>query len=223
MSSEDCLFCKIVAGDIPADVVQSTDRAVAFRDINPQAPTHVLVIPRSHHAERRRAGRRRAGASAHLVERRRRSRGGRRGRGLPAGLQHRRGRRADGVPHAPAPAGRPADDLAARLIRARSSTNLRVLSTGSRKTASSRTRPRGGTCGAGRGWRPARSRHPRRCSGPAPFAGCPAGMGEPVPRRARGDRLGRRTDPGSSPPAYGAITGSPWNDGSVTWSGRSSG
>ena len=50
MSSDDCLFCKIVAGDIPADVVQSTDRAVAFRDINPQAPTHVLVIPRSHHA-----------------------------------------------------------------------------------------------------------------------------------------------------------------------------
>src|SRR5688500_7763670 len=46
----DCLFCKIVAGDIPADVVHSTDTTVAFRDIEPQAPTHVLVIPRSHHA-----------------------------------------------------------------------------------------------------------------------------------------------------------------------------
>lgn len=45
----DCLFCSIVAGDIPADVVLSTDHIVAFRDIAPQAPTHVLVIPREHH------------------------------------------------------------------------------------------------------------------------------------------------------------------------------
>ncbi len=50
MSNEDCLFCKIVAGDVPADVVRTTDHVVAFRDINPQAPTHVLVIPRSHQA-----------------------------------------------------------------------------------------------------------------------------------------------------------------------------
>jgi histidine triad (HIT) family protein len=47
----DCLFCKIVAGDIPADLVASTDTAVAFRDVNPQAPTHALVVPRSHHAD----------------------------------------------------------------------------------------------------------------------------------------------------------------------------
>jgi histidine triad (HIT) family protein len=46
----DCLFCKIVAGDLSADVVRSTDTAVAFRDVNPQAPTHVLVVPREHHA-----------------------------------------------------------------------------------------------------------------------------------------------------------------------------
>jgi histidine triad (HIT) family protein len=45
----DCLFCKIVAGEIPADVVHETETAVAFRDIEPQAPTHVLVIPRNHH------------------------------------------------------------------------------------------------------------------------------------------------------------------------------
>lgn len=45
----DCLFCKIVAGDIPADVVTESARTIAFRDINPQAPTHVLVIPRDHH------------------------------------------------------------------------------------------------------------------------------------------------------------------------------
>jgi len=44
----DCLFCKIVAGDIPATKVLETDGALAFRDLNPQAPTHVLVIPKEH-------------------------------------------------------------------------------------------------------------------------------------------------------------------------------
>jgi histidine triad (HIT) family protein len=47
----DCLFCKIVAGEIPADVVASTDRAIAFKDIDPQAPVHVLVVPREHHGD----------------------------------------------------------------------------------------------------------------------------------------------------------------------------
>ena len=47
----DCLFCKIVDGEIPADVVAQTDEAVAFRDVNPQAPTHALVVPRSHFAD----------------------------------------------------------------------------------------------------------------------------------------------------------------------------
>jgi histidine triad (HIT) family protein len=51
MSESDCLFCKIVAGEIPADVVASTDRALAFRDIDPKAPVHVLVIPREHHRD----------------------------------------------------------------------------------------------------------------------------------------------------------------------------
>ncbi|MFF4773584.1 histidine triad nucleotide-binding protein [Microtetraspora fusca] len=46
----DCLFCKIVAREIPADIVLETERALAFRDVNPQAPTHVLVVPKSHHA-----------------------------------------------------------------------------------------------------------------------------------------------------------------------------
>jgi histidine triad (HIT) family protein len=45
----DCLFCRMVTGEIPADVVYRTDRVLAFRDINPQAPTHVLVIPQDHH------------------------------------------------------------------------------------------------------------------------------------------------------------------------------
>ncbi|MET9517788.1 histidine triad nucleotide-binding protein [Streptomyces sp. NPDC002994] len=47
----DCLFCKIAAGEVPADVVRETATTVAFRDINPQAPTHVLVIPRVHHPD----------------------------------------------------------------------------------------------------------------------------------------------------------------------------
>ena len=49
MSDPDCLFCKIVAGDIPADIIAESDTALAFRDVNPQAPTHVLVIPREHY------------------------------------------------------------------------------------------------------------------------------------------------------------------------------
>ena len=44
----DCLFCKIVAGDIPGDIVAETDGTVAFRDISPQAPLHALVVPRTH-------------------------------------------------------------------------------------------------------------------------------------------------------------------------------
>ncbi len=44
----DCLFCSIVSGNIPADVVHRDGRTVAFRDINPQAPVHVLVVPTRH-------------------------------------------------------------------------------------------------------------------------------------------------------------------------------
>lgn len=47
----DCLFCRIVAGDVPADHVHETARVLAFRDINPQAPTHVLVIPKDHYPD----------------------------------------------------------------------------------------------------------------------------------------------------------------------------
>lgn len=52
----DCLFCRIVAGEIPADVVHETERTLAFRDLAPQAPTHVLVVPREHHADVAAAG-----------------------------------------------------------------------------------------------------------------------------------------------------------------------
>lgn len=44
----DCLFCRIVAHEIPSDVVHEDDAVLAFRDINPKAPTHVLVIPKAH-------------------------------------------------------------------------------------------------------------------------------------------------------------------------------
>lgn len=47
----DCLFCAIAAGQIPATRVLESDRTLAFRDLNPQAPTHVLVIPKEHHAD----------------------------------------------------------------------------------------------------------------------------------------------------------------------------
>lgn len=50
-AQDDCLFCKIVAGDVPATVVRETETTVAFRDINPQAPTHVLVIPKAHYPD----------------------------------------------------------------------------------------------------------------------------------------------------------------------------
>ncbi len=48
MSAADCLMCRIVAGEITPDIVARTDTSIAFRDINPQAPTHVLVIPNRH-------------------------------------------------------------------------------------------------------------------------------------------------------------------------------
>ncbi len=48
MSDADCLFCKIVSGDIPNDTVAETETVLAFRDIAPKAPVHVLVVPKTH-------------------------------------------------------------------------------------------------------------------------------------------------------------------------------
>jgi histidine triad (HIT) family protein len=45
----NCLFCRIITGEMSADMVRETDRTVAFRDINPHAPLHVLVMPRAHY------------------------------------------------------------------------------------------------------------------------------------------------------------------------------
>ena len=46
--SGDCLFCKIIAGEIPAKIVHEDELSIAFEDVNPQAPTHILIIPRKH-------------------------------------------------------------------------------------------------------------------------------------------------------------------------------
>src|SRR3982750_3333763 len=48
MAAEDCIFCKIIDGEIPADIIFDDDSCVAFNDISPQAPTHVLIVPREH-------------------------------------------------------------------------------------------------------------------------------------------------------------------------------
>lgn len=48
MSEPDCLFCRIVANEIPADFIEHDGHSIVIRDINPQAPTHLLVIPREH-------------------------------------------------------------------------------------------------------------------------------------------------------------------------------
>ena len=51
MTDPTCVFCRIVAGEIPSTVVAETARTLAFRDLSPAAPVHVLVVPRDHHAD----------------------------------------------------------------------------------------------------------------------------------------------------------------------------
>ncbi len=66
-SSPDCLFCKIAAGIVPASVVYEDETMVAFRDIHPQAPTHILVIPRAHLASLNEVTRENAGSLASIL------------------------------------------------------------------------------------------------------------------------------------------------------------
>jgi histidine triad (HIT) family protein len=66
--SEDCLFCKIVSGDVPAEIVHESETTLAFRDLNPQAPTHVLVIPRSHYPNAAALAEGDPETAAHLLE-----------------------------------------------------------------------------------------------------------------------------------------------------------
>ena len=63
----DCIFCRIVAGEIPAQLAHQDDLAVAFHDIAPQAPVHVLVVPRRHVADVLEAERAAPGLGAHLL------------------------------------------------------------------------------------------------------------------------------------------------------------
>ena len=64
----DCLFCKIVNGDIPSTKVYEDETVFAFRDINPQAPTHILVIPKAHLASVNEVTAQNSGVVAHIFE-----------------------------------------------------------------------------------------------------------------------------------------------------------
>lgn len=65
----NCLFCRIVAGEIPASVVYQDDRLFAFRDVNPQAPAHVLIVPRQHVASLNELGPEHDGLVGEMVRR----------------------------------------------------------------------------------------------------------------------------------------------------------
>ena len=67
MSEENCLFCKIIDGKIPGEVVHQDDSCVVVRDINPQAPMHVLVIPRDHIESLDDASQKEEGLLGHLL------------------------------------------------------------------------------------------------------------------------------------------------------------
>ena len=67
MSEQNCIFCKIIAGEMAADVLFQDQRAIAFRDINPQAPVHILVIPREHIESLNDAGRGDEAPLGHLL------------------------------------------------------------------------------------------------------------------------------------------------------------
>lgn len=67
MTNDNCLFCKIVAGEIPAQIVYQDRVCVAFNDINPQAPRHILVIPREHFASLAEADERHEAAIGHVM------------------------------------------------------------------------------------------------------------------------------------------------------------
>jgi histidine triad (HIT) family protein len=67
-TASECLFCRIGAKEVPADIVHATDHVVAFRDVNPKAPTHILIIPREHLDSLAEVSREHAGLLAEMVE-----------------------------------------------------------------------------------------------------------------------------------------------------------
>ena len=68
MSDTSCIFCKIAAREIPAEIVRETDRVVAFRDLDPKAPTHILLIPKEHIPSAAEIDGRQAGVLADIVQ-----------------------------------------------------------------------------------------------------------------------------------------------------------
>lgn len=67
MNEKDCLFCKIIAGDIPSSRVHEDEHCVAFDDISPQAPTHILVVPKLHFDSLDKAEKEHQGTLGHLL------------------------------------------------------------------------------------------------------------------------------------------------------------
>jgi histidine triad (HIT) family protein len=67
MSQENCIFCRIIAGDIPSKKVFEDDSCMAFHDVSPQAPTHILIIPREHFASLAEAGEQHKETLGHLL------------------------------------------------------------------------------------------------------------------------------------------------------------
>jgi len=116
VAPNDCLFCKIVAREIPADIIHETATTLAFRDIDPQAPTHVLVIPKEHQPDVVALG---ASSPQRVVELFEAVGAVAAQEGLEAGyprrVQHRRVGEPDGVPRPCPRAGGTGDDVAARL------------------------------------------------------------------------------------------------------------
>ncbi len=67
MSEQDCLFCRIVSGEVPAEILHQDELCVVIKDVNPQAPTHMLVIPREHMESLDEAARRDEAMLGHLL------------------------------------------------------------------------------------------------------------------------------------------------------------
>ena len=110
-----CLFCKIIAGEIPASKVFEDDQMIAFNDINPQAPMHVLVVPKKHLATLNDLSAAEDGLVGAMVRRAAAiaKDKGVDGPGLSHGVQLQFAGRPDGLPHPPARARRAHDGLAA--------------------------------------------------------------------------------------------------------------
>ena len=128
--ADDCVFCQIIAGTIPADVLARNEHAVSFKDLHPQAPFHALVVPLAHHdnAAASRSGRPRDPRPRRLPRRPGRPRV--RQRALPPDRQHRTRRRADRLPHPLPRPGRNARHDRAAGVSAVRGTLAAVLASG---------------------------------------------------------------------------------------------